>query len=321
MKQRILVLGAGGFIGRRVIESLAADPTTQAVAAIHRSRPPAFPPAVEVITLDAANGDDLQDVLGKFSAVVNCVAGGERSIVGGARALAAIAGMRGDTLQVVHLSSLAVYGNATGTVDESAPLRGDLDDYSAAKVAAEIALGGLRSVVILRPGIVYGPGSTLWSRFIGRLLIAGRLRDLGTAGDGICNLIYIDDVVTAIRRCLTMPAAAGAFNLAASHPPTWNEYFRRYAAALQAAPVPPMSRMRLAVETRIISPALKIAELFAGARAQDLPPAIRPWLLARCRHQLTMDAGRAENTLHMSWRPLDAGMQATAKWFRDEVGA
>lgn len=320
MKSRIVVLGAAGFIGRRVVGALARDPAMTPVAAIRSPLGRDFPAGVEVVTVDATKVADLSRVLENAAAVVNCVAGSTHSIVDGAGALATTARVRDASLRIVHLSSLAVYGTATGSVDEAAALSGDLDEYSAAKVAAERALAGCASLVTLRPGIVYGPGSPLWSEYIGRLLVAGRLGDLGSDGEGICNLAYIEDVVTAVKHALALPGiAGGAFNIAGAGAPTWNEYFRLYAGALGAPAVRRVSRLRLAAELRVIAPALKIAEMLAGSSARSIPPAIRPWLLARCRHRIRMDVTRAETALQMKWQPLETGLAATANWFRDAV--
>lgn len=321
-KRRILVLGAAGFIGRRIVEGLAREPETRTVAAVRVLRPAAFPAGVEVIVLDATDCKALQGAMAGATGVVNCVAGTASSIRGGAQALSTALDGCADPPRLVHLSSLAVYGTARGTVDESAPLLGDLDEYSAAKAAAERALSARGSVVILRPGIVYGPESPLWSDYIGRLLIAGRLGDLGPAGEGICNLAYIEDVRDAILRCLDLPAIGGsAFNIASSLAPTWNDYFRQYARALRAPPLRRMSRVRIMTELMVMAPALKLAERVAGSRSKRLPPAIRPWLLERCEHDIRMDVRRAETSLHMVWQPLERGLESTANWFRTALGA
>jgi nucleoside-diphosphate-sugar epimerase len=254
--------------------------------------------------------------------VVNCVAGTAMSIRGGAQALATALDACDRPPRLVHLSSLAVYGTAHATVDESAPLLGNLDAYSAAKADAERALGARASVVILRLGIVYGPKSPLWSEYVGRLLSAGRLGNLGPAGQGICNLVYIEDVRDAIQKCLVLPGIGGrAFNLAASGAPTWNDYFRLYALALGAPPLRRMSMLRLIAELKLIGPALKLAERVAGPSSKRVPPAIRPWLLALCAHDIRMDVRQAETRLQMVWEPLERGLQSTAKWFRNAVEA
>ena len=92
--------------------------------------------------------------------------------------------------RVVHLSSMAVLGNATGVLDETAPVdRASGNAYADAKIECEriITAAAARGLdcVILRPSCIYGPGSVLWTVRIARMLAARRLGDLGAAGDGI----------------------------------------------------------------------------------------------------------------------------------------
>src|SRR6202043_373734 len=121
------------------------------------------------------------------SGVVNCITGDGGTIIASAQALFDAASHRHPPPRIVHLSTMMVYGTAAGTVDETAPLKGDWDEYSAAKAQVERLACTYRSVVQLRPGIVYGPDSPIWSERIGRWLREQRLGDLGTAGEGYCN--------------------------------------------------------------------------------------------------------------------------------------
>ncbi len=214
---------------------------------------------------------------------------------------------------------MSVYGNASGLVDESASLKGDAGGYSAAKVEAERLARNYPPVIHLRPGIVYGPGSPIWSERIGRWLMTGRLGDLGGAGSGVCNLVHVDDVVEAILRALVRPGIEGhAFNLSMSDAPTWNEYFRLFAQALGTPPVS-ISRPRLLFELNVLGPPLKLAELVAQrARLRwEPPPPIRPWLLRVCAEQMRLDARKAERLLDITWTPLDRGLRGAAKWVRE----
>jgi nucleoside-diphosphate-sugar epimerase len=217
------------------------------------------------------------------------------------------------------LSSMAVYGPAEGSIRESAPLAGT-DPYARAKIATEQCAAGYAAAVILRPGIVYGPGGPQWTRRIARWLFARRLGDLGAAGDGCCNLLYIDDLVKAITQSLRLADVEGrAFNLAMAQPPTWNDYFIRFARALGAVPVARIGRRRLQLETKLLAPPLKIAEILcarAGLRASRLPEPIPPSLLRLCRQEIRLDVGAAEESLQMSWTDLDQGLQRAAGWVR-----
>ena len=207
-----------------------------------------------------------------------------------------------------------MYGSARGEVDEATPLGGTREPYGAAKVVAEQLALAYPRAVILRPGIVYGPASPWWSDRIARLLVARRLGDLGAAAQGVCNLVHVDDVAEAVVRAVRATGVEGQiFNLALPQPPTWNEYFRRYAQALGAAPVRRISAAQLAFELTLRGPLLKATEMLG--RTDGAPP-LRPWLLRLCRHDLTMRAQRIVQALGLTWTSLDSGLAGTAAWFR-----
>jgi nucleoside-diphosphate-sugar epimerase len=319
MDERVLVLGAHGFIGRRIVARLSQDSRTAVIAAGRRAVSGSSSGTVATLALDASDERALQAAMAGITGVVNCVAGSPENILASAKAVFAAAARLDSRPRVVHLSSLAAYGSITGVVDESVPPRGDLGDYSAAKLAAERLASDCESAVILRPGIVYGAGSPWWSDRIARLLCARRLGDLGEGGGGLCNLVYVDDVATAAVLALRTPAAlGGTFNLGSPRIPTWNDYFLRYAQALGALPVRRISRRRLALELNVLAPVLKALEIAGRVgplRRWHPPPPIRPWLTTLCRHKLGMAVTRAETVLGMRWTDLDAGLTATAAWF------
>lgn len=316
MKHAVLVLGATGFIGRRVVASLAASDWAQPIAAVRRAG--TEDAGVPHRLVDVTDSASLNRAVAGVAAVVNCTNLQPRDIVSGSRALCeALAANRADA-RLVHLSTMAVYGNQIGSVDESAPLKPDQGDYSAAKVAAEGVVSKYARCVILRPGIVYGPLGAQWSVRIAQYLLARRLGDLGAAGDGCCNLVHVDDVAAAVTSALQRPESDGQiFNLANPTLPTWNDYLIRYARALRAVPVRRISQRRLRVETKLLAIPLKVAEILArkgGLRASWLPPAIPPSLLRLMQQDIRLDSRRASETLGIRWRDLDAGLRETADW-------
>jgi nucleoside-diphosphate-sugar epimerase len=319
MTQRVLVLGANGFIGRRLVVQLTRMGGITVVAA-GRSPIRANPgDNIDRRVVDATDEAALRNALIGVTGVVNCIAGSPDTIVASARALFAAAARASPAPRIVHLSSLAVYGSLEGAVDETVVPGGGLSAYAEAKLLTDKFAADCESAVTLRPGIVYGPQSPWWSDRIARLLCAHRLGDLGRDGEGLCNLVYVDDVATAAVRALDTPHIEGSiFNLAQPPIPTWNEYFAQYAKMLGALPLRHISRNRLLTEQVLFAPALKLLELAAGhgiLRQASLPPPIRPWLLALCRHRIGMVATRAETTLGMKWTPLEEGLQASADWF------
>lgn len=317
MSQRVLVLGGNGFIGRRVVARLSADPGFSAIAAGRRQ--PAFrTEGIDAQILDATDELPLRRAMADVTSVVNCVAADPDTIVRSARALFSAAAQISPSPRIVHLSSLAAYGSVCGAVDETVVARGDLGPYSAAKLETERLAVECATAVTLRPGIVYGPGSPWWSDRIARLLRTGRIGDLGEAGMGLCNVVHVEDVAAAVLQVLRLPAIESQiFNLGLPSVPTWNDYFVRYAAALKI-PARRISATRLAAEQYLFAAPLKLLELSGHlglAHRATLPPPIRPWLLTLCRHRIGMVASRAEKVLGMRWTPLDQGLQDTADWF------
>ncbi|RAR52628.1 nucleoside-diphosphate-sugar epimerase [Paraburkholderia unamae] len=305
-KARILVLGATGYVGRHLVKALAAADWAEPVAASRRE-------GSGLRRVDAADPASLRAALAGADGLVNCVAGAPEAIVANARALRAALDAHGTPLPVVHFSSMAVYGAAEGRIDEDAALQA-VSPYGQAKREAERLLVTLPALTVLRPGCIYGGGSPQWSLRIAQLLRARRLGDLGAAGDGCSNLVHIDDVVRAALAALSTPTAGGrAYNLAMADAPRWNEYFVAYARILGATPVERIGGRRLAFETKLLAPALKIAEI-AGRKlgGVKVPPPLPPSLARLWQQDIKLDARRAEATFGLAWTPWHAALQAEA---------
>lgn len=314
---RVLVLGASGFIGRQVVAALAASDWATPVGARRRPVPAG---QSDIVQLDATDGAAVRRAMAGVGGVVNCVAGGGETIVGNARAVFEAAASLPEPPRIVHLSSMAVYGDMTGEVTESAAVGGALSPYGAAKLDAERLAAKGAGIAILRLGIVYGPHSAQWSERIARLLHAHRLGDLGSAGDGCSNLLYVGDAVAAILQSLRMPLEGSRIiNLAGPAFPTWNEYFSRFALALGAVPVARISARRLKIEGKILAPPLKIAEIIAGKLAPGivpkLPAPIPPSLVRLFAQDIRLNTEIATRDLDIDWTPLEEGLQRAAAAF------
>lgn len=307
MMCRVLVLGAGGYFGSFLMARLRQEPWVQAVGA-GRRRPAQLDGEFRVF--DATESEALRREFEGFDAVINCVSGSAEVIANGARALRAALETAQDT-RLVHFSSMAVYGSIEGDIREDCPLSGDLGAYAAAKVRAEQYLAGLPRTFLLRPGCIYGPGSPQWTVRIAKLLQAGRLGDLGAGGDGCSNLVFAEDVAYAVIAALRAPAEeSGAYNLAMPDAPSWNLYFERMARHIGAVPLKRIGARRLKLETKVLAPALKIAEL-VGRRVgvRELPPLIPPSLARLWRQDIRLDVSRVSNTWQVPWTPLEEGLR------------
>ncbi len=301
MKRRILVLGAANFVGARTVAALQAS---------YWAVPIAFGKSTA-----AVSRDDLSAVDG----IVNCTMGSAKAIRNGATALFKAAAGLDKPVRIIHLSSMTIYGSSDREVSESTPPLADLGAYGDAHIEAECLANQYPDSVILRCGCEYGPDCTQWSERIAGLLMAHRLGDLGAAGDGICNLLFIDDLAAAILESLQRSIVGGqTFNLAMRGPPTWNEYFIRFAISLGAVPVRRITARRLNFETKVLAPPLKILEIIAqrwNSTTFGIAPPITSSLINLCKQEITLNVAKAEQLLETSWTPLDEGLRRAASAF------
>ena len=314
----VLVLGASGFIGTRVMQLAAAAGHEVVAAAFVRPIEPV--PGVQARNCDVRDGSSLVRAMTGVDVVVNCVSGDARTLTAGVVRMCEAAAACRSVRRIVHISSLAVYGSSDRWVDEQSAAR-PTGWYARAKHAAERAVAawarGSSDAVLLRPGIVYGPLGEAWTLRIARLLHQGRLGDLGAAGDGRCNLVYVDDVARAAVAAVGLGPIDGclAVNLAGSDGWTWNRYLRRMAAVAEAPRLAHVGRARLLSEAWLIAGPLRAAEALArrtGAFSGRVPDAIPPSLVRLFRQELIVDTALAEVRLRVAWTPASSGLRLAA---------
>ena len=134
----------------------------------------------------------------------------------------------------VHVSTFSVYGHPPdGDLDESAPRRTCNDDYSDSKLEAEnIAFEHVHKfglpVAIVQPTVVYGPYAPAWTVNVLNRLKSGRII-LVNGGQGLCNAVYVDDVISGMLSAASRDQAIGeAFLLSAEEPITWRTFYKRF---------------------------------------------------------------------------------------------
>ena len=235
-RPRIGIIGAGGFLGTRLIESWFLGGHIHPVAIVRRpaslARLARFP--VEQKIADAADPKSLADAIRNCDGLVHATVGQPREIIQSARSLVEAVRLAG-VPRTVYLSSALVHGpHPERDFDESAPLAlRQSSEYGRAKIKAEQILvgGGLSQLVRLRPGIVYGPRS----RWIVEPVAALRAGSFGILnnGKGICPAIYVDNLIHAIECAIDCENADGhAFLVRDSESLTWNEFYQPILRAL-----------------------------------------------------------------------------------------
>lgn len=275
MSEKVAILGANGFIGRRLVEYLHLRDLAQVRPVVRRPNALA---GLAVFDLDcriadAMDAGALERALAGCDVLVHCVAGDTKTIVG-AVGPAYTAAQRAGVRRLVYLSSASVHGQAPAPgTHEGTPLRDDqLIAYNNAKVRAERQLQKLRAtgaveLVILRPGIVTGPRS-YWVESFASALVAGTA-SLVNGGQGICNSLYVDNLAHGVHLAMHAREVDGhAFLLGDAETVRWADLYRPIAGALgfDLADVPAavyrpgrarlLDRIELLQQHKVLGPAL-----------------------------------------------------------------
>jgi nucleoside-diphosphate-sugar epimerase len=171
---RVLVSGAGGFLGRYVVARLLASGHTVRATVRNGLGAPGWLGEVDIVSSDLRTGQKLDAMFIEIDAVVHLAAatsGGEdqqfaSTVVGTENFLRAMA--KSQVRRLIHISSLVVYdwSKAVDLLDEQTPLRTnfyDMGGYTIAKIwqerlATRVAQESEWQLTILRPGFIWGPG-------------------------------------------------------------------------------------------------------------------------------------------------------------------
>lgn len=228
---KIAIIGANGFIGTRLVELFHLGARHTVVPVVRRASGLALPArfALNWRLGDALDVASLSTALAGCDAVVHAALGDPRQIAAMPAVLCAAAAAAG-VPRVIYLSSATVHGQAPAPgTDEGTPLhcRHSLL-YNNAKVCAERAFfrGCARHRLAgfaLRPGVVFGPRSR-WIANAAADLRAGTGAWLND-GRGICNSIYVDNLVEAVHLAALAPGRAGeALLVGDAETVTWRDF-------------------------------------------------------------------------------------------------
>jgi len=276
---KIAVIGAGGFIGNRLVEQLHLGSSHAVVPIVRKPWRLALPARFDLEWRlgDALDAVSLAKALAGCDAVIHAALGDPRQIEAMPTALtmaAAAAGIR----RVVYLSTASVHGQAPapGTTETTPLHTSHAMDYNNAKVRAEqgffheVARHRLEGFA-LRPGVVFGPRSR-WITDLAQDLRLGQAWLLN-GGSGICNSIYVDNLGSAVLSALTAPAAAaGPYLVGDAETITWRDFHHAIALGLGLDPSDIADIDRLPSFKRSVS--AKVRRVVASPGVQSLLPFI-----------------------------------------------
>ncbi|MEQ8291564.1 MAG: NAD(P)-dependent oxidoreductase [Roseovarius sp.] len=228
---RVLITGAGGFLGAAITDALLAqnvDITASdigPVASMHD----------EMVACEVTDFDRVDAVVakGNFDTILHCGAVSGPMVMpdrpldiwrinAGGTANVLEAARRQGVERVLICSTSEVYGEQSGRVDEATlPLTGTV--YGASKLAGEqVMMGYVREhgvdAIALRLSWIYGPGRqtpTTLERLLRRTL-AGRGSHLDVPADSYTHYIHIEDAVQGVVRAATVKeSGARVLNISA----------------------------------------------------------------------------------------------------------
>ena len=245
----ILVTGATGFIGRRLIHRLLQDDYRPRAFVLPSEQPPKEWEQVEVARGDVTKRTSVTNAMDGVATVFHLAAmvgdwgspehhqqvtvRGTENVLGeaaqqGARALLA--------------SSVVVYGVIHDVLcEEDRPMGKTFGPYSRSKQAQERIARSLEAsdslkVTVIRPTNVYGPGSVPWVDKVVEELKRGSPMLIG-GGRRAAGLTYVDNVVDVFVRAAERPASVGrTYNASDDNGITWLRYFTELAQICQSDP-------------------------------------------------------------------------------------
>lgn len=252
----------------------------------------------------------------------------EETNVGGAHAVAAAARRTG-LKRIVLTSTVAVYGLPGTTVTEDSPCR-PINDYGRTKLAAEEILrawaaeDAARTLVIIRPTVVFGPGVRGRMRALFHELARPEFRFIGD-GSNRKSFAQVENLAHFHAHAAALPPGTHLFNYADGPDLTMHELASVIRSALQlSAPGParsPIAAYARAIAEQWLAPfgtrepewtVARIRRFLADSRfvstrvaatGFDAPLGLREALTAYARSDLRWTAGRASVERVFSPRP------------------
>ena len=310
----LLVTGGTGFIGRHLLECLGASGIP--VRCLTRGRK-VDGPVAEIAHANLETGEGLAEALRGVDAIIH-LAGVTKALrreeyyFGNVRATQNLLRAAGRGVRLVHVSSLAAIGPATGggPVDEDTEPH-PVSDYGRSKLAAERAVRELApDAVIVRPPVVYGPRDTDVFQVL-KSVSRGWAFEIG-AGERWFSAIYVQDLAEILARLANGSAGAGrAYFVTHAKPVSWS------GLADTAAGIMKVRLRRVKISPHLARGVGYCAEMWA---LMTRTPGIvsRDKIAEALCSSWTCSSHRA--AAELAWEaatPMETGLARTLAWYRE----
>ena len=235
--KRIAIIGAGGFVGSRIVEMSRFSGEFEVVPIVRSPKGAArlarFGPIWQFG--DARYPERLTPLIKGCDAVVN-VTVGEFGAMSETTTAIRQACVNAGVPRFIHTSSAEVFGRVEDPAinDDAWPSKHWMP-YACAKIAAEAALRAHFSdpkvgCVILRPGLIWGVRSP-WVEGPATEILAGKAFLLG-GGKAACNLINVDNLIRQILGVVDHAPVSGCFNVSDDESLDWHTYYAALTKAM-----------------------------------------------------------------------------------------
>jgi NAD+-dependent farnesol dehydrogenase len=322
---KVLLTGATGFLGKNVARCLAGAGHELRLLAREGSRLDGLPPA-EIARGDVTDRDSLLRAAEGQQAVVHLAAlvktwvpdrsrfdavnvQGLRNVLEASRQAGA---------RLVYTSSFIAVGPAgPEPADESRvhPGQGHRNDYERSKAQADVlaraAAEAGQEIVLLYPGVIYGPGERTEGNIVVKLILdhaRGRVPAILGPGDRLWSYAYVEDVAEGHRAALERGRSGQRYFLAGENV-DMNGLFARLQEATGLRP--PRFHLPYAAASALGWAMLAWAELTGH------PPQLTHREVAVFREHWAYSSAKAERELGYRPRPLREGLRATVDWLRE----
>jgi len=242
---KVLVTGATGFIGGRLVEQLLQQCDVQVRCIVRNFRRTArlgrLP--VELLHMDLRNADEMNRAVKGVDYVFHCAYDWQsrRQNIDGLRNIVEACASH-SVKRLVHVSTFSIYEPfRDGPLTEKSPDGDRANVYVDTKLdLEEIIFAAVRNrlvaATIVQPTIVYGPYCIPWTIIPAESLIFGDVV-LPESEEGVCNAVYIDDLVDGLILAAVSPTSVGErFIMSGPKPVTWATFFTEIARVLGTKP-------------------------------------------------------------------------------------
>lgn len=322
---KVLVTGGTGFLGKNVASHLAKAGHDLRLVARPGSDLDGLPKA-EIVRGDVTDAASLRKAVEGCDAVCHMAAVVKMWLpdrspfddvnVGGLRNVLAVAREAG--VRLVYTSSfIAVGPTGREPADETRVHPGDRyrNDYERTKALADAlareAAGAGQDVVMLYPGVVYGPGAMTDGNLVVKMVadhLNGRFPGIIGPGDRVWSYAFAEDVAAGHVAALERGRRGERYFLCGENV-DMNGFFAALARVTSVAA--PRLHIPYAAATILGLSLLGWAELTGH------PPLLTHQVVNVFREHWAYTSAKAERELGYRPTPLDEGLRRTAAWLKD----